>query len=164
MSFTKVSSRVATTACGAVLVLGLAAAPALAYPPGVGLTISASNGVITVSNVEPGCVVDLIDNGKLLGQELSNADGTVTFKGNTSPGRTLVASVNSNGDVGGCEADTATLVIPGGVTPTPTPTPTASPSPTPSRTGSNTALGIVAGIGALGVGGGLVVASRRKNA
>ncbi len=156
MTIKAVSARVGTVAGGAVLLLGLAAAPALAYPPGTPLVVSGSNGVITVTNGQPGCTVTVTDNGTEVGSKTLDADGTATFNGNTSPGTKLVATVSG----AGCEAETATETIPGNVTPTPTPTPT--PSPTPSHTGSNTALGLAAGIGALGVGGGLVVASRRK--
>ena len=144
-----------TVAGGALLVIGLAA-PALAYPPGTPLVVSGSNGIITVTNGQPGCTVTVFDDGNKIGSETLDKDGTATFKGNTSGGTKLLAEVSG----AGCESETATATIPGGVTPTPTPT--STPSPTPATTGSNTALAVAAGIGALGVGGGLVVASRRK--
>ncbi len=152
-------NRIAAATGGSVLLTGVFLAPALAYPPGTAMTVTAGNGQIVIANGQPGCTVTV--QGPSFSQSTTiDSDGMAVINANLPDGEDLEATVSGKG----CAAESASGVVSnsgggggggggnGGGT----------GGDTPSRTGSDTALGLLAGLGAIGVGGGLVVAARRK--
>ena len=169
------SSSVAVAISGGVLILGgIAAAPALAYPPGVDLTVGCNapsfapgaTATCTLTNIDPAgpndiTIGDLVAAGNgatiarasVLAQDSNTFTKTLTVP--TTPGKYLLTGTS------GSETVTAELTVAaggggggGGDE--------GGGSGTTPKTGANVTLGLVAGLGALGLGGGLFAASRRK--
>jgi LPXTG-motif cell wall-anchored protein len=153
---------------GAIALSGLAAAPALAYPPGTALTISCNattvapgaSFICTLTNTNPAGPDDITLGGLIgAGDGVTFALASVSGQAAGTYTETLTApSTLGTYEVIGTSADeTATTQI----------TVVASGTgdggtPTTPQTGANVTLGLVAGLGALGLGGGLYAASRRK--
>jgi LPXTG-motif cell wall-anchored protein len=153
---------------GVVALSGLAAAPALAYPPGVALTISCDATTVaagasftcTLTNTNPAGPDDIALGGLVAGGDgVSFALASVAAQDSGTYSETLTAPTTPGTyEVIGTSADeTATTEI--HVTGTTT---GGGGQPTTPDTGANVTLGLVAGLGALGLGGGLYAASRRK--
>ncbi len=117
--------------------------------------IVSADGTATVQGATPGCSVTFFVNGAAAGSGTVGSDGTVTVATGAQPGETVTASQTASD---GCEAKDAAPVkvtVPGD-------SGGGGTRPTTPDTGANVALGVVAGLGALGLGGGLFAASRRK--
>ncbi len=155
-------NRLALAAGGSILLTGIVMAPAAAYPPGTAMTITAGNGQIVIANGQPGCTVT-VQGPNFSRSTTIDSDGMAVINANLPDGEDLEATVSGKG----CAAESASGVVSnsggggggggGGGN-------GGGGGDTPSRTGSDTVLGLLAGLGAVGVGGGLVVAARRKKA
>ncbi len=123
------------------------------------ITVSADGTSVTVQNGQPGCSVTIYANGTAVGTGVVGADGSVTIVP-TSPipaGAEVTAQQSASDSCAALSAAPVTVSGPA----KPATKPPAETAKTPA-TGANVALGVVAGIGALAVGGGLVASSRRK--
>lgn len=112
------------------------------------------DGTITIRNGQPGCSVTIFADGQPIGTVTIGDDGSATFKPTTpvKPGTKLTAKQTESDTCTALESNTVTVAgdEPGIDTP-------ATPT-----TGANVALGLTAGLAAMGLGGGLYAASRRK--
>ena len=157
MNRTRLSSRFATALTGAVLLSASIAGPALAYPPGTDITVEISSGgsAATVSNAQPGCDLSIYVNGQMRGSGTAGSGGTAVIDIDPPAQAGDTVQVSQSGS--GCASETGQATVPGGGGDH-----GGGGGTTPSTGAGNTALGLAVGLGALGLGGGLVVASRRK--
>ena len=152
---------------GVIALSGLAAAPALAYPPGANLTIACTPTVLapsatftcTLENTNPAGPTDIVIGGLVSSGEgvslalasMAAQDGgtyTETFTAPTTLGTYEMIGTSAD------ETATTTIQVVAGDT--------GGGQPSIPDTGGNVTLGLVAGLGALGLGGGLYAARRRK--
>ena len=161
---------------GALALSGLAAAPALAYPPGVAdLTLTCDATTVapgasftcTLTNTVPGGPNDIfIEGAGAAGVSFALAsvaaqDGgtyTETLTAPTTPGTYKVVGVSGDQTTELGEDASFTLTVAA----TSDGDDGGTGAPTTPKTGANVTLGLAAGLGALGLGGGLYAASRRK--
>lgn len=129
------------------------------------MTVTAGNGQIVIANGQPGCTVT-VQGPSFSRSATIDSDGMAVINASLPNGEDLEATVSGKG----CAAESASGVVQnsggggGGGGGNGGGNGGGSGGDTPSRTGSDTALGLLAGLGAIGVGGGLVVAARRKKA
>lgn len=116
------------------------------------------DGSITIRNGQPGCSVTIFADGVPIGTVTIGEDGTATFmpEAPLTPGAVLTAK---QAETDTCSALEAAPVTVGGDAGSVVPPSTTGPA---STTGANVALGFTAGLAALGLGGGLYAAGRRK--
>lgn len=175
MTSKRATSRAGAAVAGALIFSGLAVAPALAYPPGTAMTLTCTPSAVvqtsvtcTASNTNPAfpTVISFAEAPSAAGLEISkaafalpSADVTQTLTCPAKPGIYVVTAVN--GDQQATQETAVTNVncapVQGGGGGT-----SGGGATTPSTGAGNVALGVIAGLGALGLGGGLIMASRRK--
>lgn len=118
-----------------------------------------NNGTVTVKGGTPGCTVTVSVNGQAAGSGTVGSDGTVTISVNVPTGATVTASQTASDT---CAAVTTPPVVAGGGGGGGGTTGGGGGATETPQTGANVAFGLLAGLGALGIGGGLYAASRRK--
>lgn len=181
MKTTPLVSRAAATLTGGLIILGgVAAAPALAYPAGSNPIIACdastyapgATAECTLSNLDPAGPNDIMLGGSAMGEAVTAAlapqeastytelvslptmPGTYEVVGTTGA-KTVSTTVEVvAGSTGDQTASTTVDVVAGS---------TGGAATTP-QTGASVGIGLAAGLIALGLGGGLVVASRRSRA
>ncbi len=174
MNILRSSALTAATAGGILALSGLAAAPAFAYPPGTALTLTCDATAVapgasftcTLTNIDPAGPNDIFIQGasgdgvsfdlaSLAAQDSPTYSETLTAP--TTPGKYTIA-----GRSGSTTIESATTEITVAVSGDEGGDEGGGGQPTTPDTGANVTLGLVAGLGALGLGGGLYAASRRK--
>lgn len=114
------------------------------------------DGSVLVQNATPGCSVTVYVNDVAVGSGVADENGSVTIAAKAPAGATVRAEQTASDNCAALESDP--VVVGSGTGGSGSTTDKA----TTPKTGANVTLGVVAGLGALGLGGGLYVASRRK--
>jgi hypothetical protein len=139
-------------AAGVALVITLAVlAPGAALAQEGPLAVVAGNGRVVIANGDPGCPVTVSADG-FSGASVLDANGIAVVDAALAEGTAVAAS--SAG--AGCRTEHAVGVVDNDQV--------LAEAAASARTGADTVLGLIAAVGAAGIGTALVVAARRKKA